>query len=692
MAVLEKMRGWGIVLSILVAVPLLMFVIDPSQVMQTIQSTSSKYDVGNINGKKVSYTEFQGEVDRYTKISEILSGGSAAGEQQQKQAREAAWQGLVDRNLFIKNARAAGINVGKDEMHDLINGESVSPVIAGLFSDPDGEFSNEAFMSFLEQKEMDESGRLAMLWNYLQTSINTNRYYEKYNALFTASGNQNALELNNMIADNNNTANVEFVMVPLTFGKDSTVVVSESEIKNYYNAHKDEMFKQKATRGVEYVVYEVTPSAEDIELENNRFATLWDEFSTTDNLRSFLQQYSDRAYSERWYKAGELNSVNRDIETFVTDNAAGTSPVIISGHTFYAARIIGQAQVPDTVYVRHIMLRADQGELADSILSVVKPANFTALAEKYSLDQTNQFNGEIGSLGAMTQNNVLPGFEGAFTAKIGQPFLATTEYGLHVVEVTKASAPVAKKQVAIFEKETIPSSATHNETYNKASRLAALAAGKLENYKAAVDSIGAYSHALTINESTESYGAISRAKEVTRWAFDNKAGKVSNVITVDNKYFFVVAINEALKEGYTPLNKVSSDISNRLYAEKYAEAKAAEIAKEIEGLQDLEAIAEKLETSVSTQNDVAFSAMSSRSLDPKFVGAIASAKDGVICGPVAGSYGVYIFKVTERNTGAYYTEDDARAYQRQLSAYTTQMILPTMMDEADVKDNRARFY
>ena len=48
MAVLEKLRGWGIVLSILVALPLLLFIIDPSQIIQTVQSVSSKYDVGKI--------------------------------------------------------------------------------------------------------------------------------------------------------------------------------------------------------------------------------------------------------------------------------------------------------------------------------------------------------------------------------------------------------------------------------------------------------------------------------------------------------------------------------------------------------------------------------------------------------------------------------------------------------------------
>ena len=685
------MRGWGIVLSILVAVPLLMFVIDPSQVMQTIQSTSSKYDVGKIGGQKVTYTEFQNDVDRFTKIGEVLGGG-VTGEQQQKQAREAAWQNLLDRNLFVKNARAAGINVGKDEMHDLINGEMVSPIIAGLFSDANGEFSNDAFLGFLEQVEMDESGRLGLVWNYLQNSVNTAQYYQKYNALFQASAYQNSLELNAMIAENNNTANVEFVMVPLSFVQDSTVVVSDRENKKFYNANKDRMFKQDASRTVEYVVYEVTPSEEDIEDQNNRFAALWDEFATTDNLRSFMQLNSDRSYSEHWYKAGELNSVARELEAYVADHTTGTSPVVMSGNTLYAARIVASAQVPDSVQVRHIMLRADQKALADSILSVVKPGNFAELAEKHSLDQSNRFNGEAGNLGWMTQNSLLPGFEAAFTAKAGKPFIANTEYGIHVVEVVKTTAPVAKKQVAIFEKEIVPSSATHNTTYNQASRLAALAAGKLANYTAAVDSMGVYSHSLTISEATESYGAISHAKEITRWAFDNKAGKVSNVITVDNKYFFVVAVKEAEKEGYAPLQKVAGDIKNRLYAEKYAAKRASEIASEIEGLTSLEEIAEKLGTSVSTQNDVAFSALSSRSLDPKFLGAIASAKDGEICGPVAGSYGVYVFRVTERNTGAYYTEDDARSYQRQLQSYTSQMILPIMMEEDGVKDNRARFY
>ena len=135
MAVLQKMRGWGIVLSILVALPLLLFIIDPQQIMQTVQSVSSKNDVGKIAGKAISYMDFQQDVDKFQTINEILTGNSTS-EEGQKQARDAAWQNLVDKNLFIPNAEKAGINVGHDEMIDLTTGDKPSPLIAntGIFT------------------------------------------------------------------------------------------------------------------------------------------------------------------------------------------------------------------------------------------------------------------------------------------------------------------------------------------------------------------------------------------------------------------------------------------------------------------------------------------------------------------------------------------------------------------------------
>ena len=696
MAVLEKLRGWGIVLSILVALPLLLFIIDPSQIIQTVQSVSSKYDVGKIGKKSVSYTDFQAEVDRFSRINELMSGTTSSSEQQQQQIRDAVWQRLVEENLFIKNCEAAGIHVGKDEIMDLTNGENISPVMASLFVDENGAFSSDQLRAFLQNVEDGDENAKA-IWAYLQEQIVTNQYYTKYNALFANSNVENALQVNKAIADNNTTADVDFVMVPFTYATDSTVVVSDKEIKDFYDNHK-KFFEQKASRDIEYVVFQVVPSAEDIAAANDEFVKLYEDFTTTDNVRAFLQRNSDRQWSDQWYKAGDLRSVNADIDTFVSENNEGTSPVFSANNTLYAGRILASATMPETVTVRHMMFQPNEDgqHLADSLLGELKKgADFTALATEFSLDRGSQADGEFGKIGEISQATVsyLPtGFNAIFDAKVGQPFILQSNIATHIVEVTEAGAPALFKQVAVFEKEILSSKETFNKFYNDANRVATLAGGKYANYRAACDSIGTYSHSQTITEATDSYGAINHAKEVTRWAFDNKPGKVSNIITVDNNYFFVVAVTGAHKEGIAPVNEVAEQIKNQLYSEKYAEKRQSEVAEQIAGMTDLEAIAEKLGTSVSTQNDVAFASMGARSLDPKFVGAIAAAPEGQISGPVAGSYGVYVFKVNGRETGSFYTESDAKNANAQILNYAAQMILPVMMDDADVKDNRARFF
>ena len=695
MAALETIRTkFGIGASLIIAFGLLLFLVNPSDIIQTVQSASSKYDVGKINGKSVSYQDFESEVKQFSDVREMLTGQSASSEQAQRQTRDMAWNNLVDRYLVIPTIEDAGIRVGQQEQIDMFVGDNVSPVLSGMgiFNDENGAFSASAVRDFMENVQEDESGRGILLRNYLQNAVRSNRFNEKYVGLFNAASYVNSVESRRAIAENNTTAQVSFVMSPNTyFPQDSTVVVSKADIQKFYDAHK-ENFRQKATRDIEYVVYEVKPSPKDVAAQNDEFVTLYDEFASTDNVRAFLQRNSDRQWSDNWYKGGDLRTVNRDVDTFVAENNAGVSPVYQSGTTFFAARIMELANVPDSVYVRHIMLQgANARQTADSLLTVVNKNNFAILAMQYSADKGNSYDGEQGNLGWMTQNAMIPGFESVLTAAVGKPYIVNTQYGTHIVEVTKTTKPVAKKKVAILEKATLPSKETYADTYNKANILAVRAAGKYANYKAACDSTGTYSRSLTINEGTDSYGAIGHAKEVTRWAFDNKPGKASGIITVDNNYFFVVAVKAAHKEGYAKLEEVSENIKNQLYREQYAAKRCQDVAGEIAGLTSLEAIAEKLGTTVSTLSDVTFSTNSAPSTEPAFVGAVAAAKEGVLSGPVAGVMGTYVFQVNGREVGSYYTEDDAKSAQARLDSYHAQMLLP-LMTEKNVDDNRARFY
>ena len=695
MAALETIRTkFGIGASLIIAFGLLLFLVNPSDIIQTIQSASTKYDVGNINGKRITYTDFDQKVKEFSEVREMLTGSSASSEEAQRQTRETAWQNLVDEYLVIPTIEKAGVRVGQQEQTDLFIGETPSPVLAslGIFNDENGNYSTSAVRDFMDNVAADESGRGRLLRNYLVNAVRSTRFNEKYNSLFLASSYVNSLEQQRAIAENNTTADVSFVMAPNTyFPQDSAIVVSSAEIKKYYNAHK-ENYKQDATRDIEYVVYEVKPSAADIAAQNEEFVSLYDEFASADNVRAFLQRNSDRQWSDTWYKDGDLRSVNSDVDAFVAANKDGVSPVFQNGETFYAARIMESANVPDSVYVRHMMFQgADARHMADSLMGVLKKGNFAALATLYSLDKGNAADGEQGNIGWMSQRMMIPGFESVLTAKIGQPYVITTQYGTHIVEVTKATQPLLKKKVAVFEKATLPSKETYASVYNQANVLAVRAAGKYENYKAACDSTGTYSRSLTVREGTDSYGAIGHAKEVTRWAFDHKPGKASGIITVDNNYFFIVAVKGAHKEGYSPVEEVSESIKSQLYREKYSVARRDEVAAQIEGLSSLEEIAEKLGATVSTLSDVTFSTNSAATTEPAFVGAVAAAKEGVISGPVAGIMGTYVFQVNGRETGSYYTEDDAKAYQSRIENYHGQMLLPLLMDKS-VKDNRARFY
>jgi peptidyl-prolyl cis-trans isomerase D len=655
MAVLETIRvKFGIVITVLIAVALLSFIIDPSTLQSVTASMSSKYDVGEINGKSISYNDFQEEVDKYTTLTELMSGSSVQNEQQQISIRNTAWQSLVDKYLFIKNAKAAGLAVGDEEMLSIISGEMESPLITQnpAFFGEDGTFSKDMLLQFISSIDSDPSGRMRLYWDNLQNTALTQQFYAKYLSLFSQSNIVNKLQLTDQLAGNNNTFNVEFVMVPFGYAKDTTVVVSNSEIKKYYESHK-KFYKQRAGRDIEYVVFEVKPSASDIAAANDAIVKVYDEFRTTQNMKSFLLANSDRKFDNAWYKAGELNTVSKKVNDFVFGNNNGVSGIIEDNDTFYAVKVLASANVPEQVEVKY------------------------AQSEELLADAQPEWISQI------------PGFEDLMTASVGSKL---TINGM-VFQVLDKKDVVAKKRVAILEKNAVASKETVNGYYSKANTLATMSAGKYESFRAALDSLGLYAHPVSkMAEGTNRLGAVEGTKEIARWAFEAKKGAVSSIFTINNNYFVVAAMTGIYEEGYTDLNEVSASIRNILYNEKAAEKKVAEIKASIEGLADLDAVAEKLGVTKSTKDGVAFSSFSSQGLDPKFIGAAYASEDNVVCGPVAGNNGVYVYKVTGRETQDFYTEESAQQHSAQRAQYATQMVVPVMMDDVDVTDNRARFY
>lgn len=697
MAVLEKIRvKLGVLITVLIGVALLSFIIDVDTFRSAISLFSSKYDVGRMNGKKISYQDYQKEIDYFTNIYQLTSGGRSMDEQTQQSVNNSAWQKLMTEKVFFPAIKEAGISVGSDEMIDLTQGREISPVLMNdpTFSDEVGNFSRAYLINFLQSIPQDVSGTASTYWNYTEENIYNQQMISKYISLFSASNYINPVEFVRGVQENNITSSVDFVLQPFGFQLDSTIIVSNNEIESYYKKHIDQ-FQQITSRDIDFVVYEVVPSQDDFAMTRGQMDQQLPEFYTTTNLKNFLARNSDTPLGNYYFKEEELDQYDERLGEFAfrTKNPEALRPFLhTEDNTFIGARIYDTKMMSDSAYVQHIMLPVTEEAKLDSLLREInKGESLTRLAAEYSYD-TNP-NLEPGEIGWMTQQQMVPGMDTVLTAPINKPFKLTTAYGVHIINVKERTKPIKKVQMALYTKEVIASRKTFQDYYSQANDLALKCEGKIENFKkiTSEENIPVYP-AVNIVEGARQISRYSNMLEVSRWIYDSKVGDVSPIITVDNKYFFVVALTEARQEGNTPLALVRDQISYILKQEKSAEKMKEEVKNKIASLSSMEEIADALGTTVSHQPSIAFGSMNTQSLDPALIGAVAGANVGEISGPIAGNIGIYLFNVKEREEGGYYTEEDEKFRKRQITEYQVQQIPYIMQEIAKVKDWRGRFF
>ena len=241
MAVLEKIRvRMGAFITVLIAVALLSFVIDPTTLQSAMSMFSSKYDVGEIAGEGISYQEYQQKVDHFTQVYQMTSGSTSSDEQTQELINNTAWQNEVTERVLIPAIEKAGVTLGAEELYDLTQGANISPVLMqdASFVDENGQFSRTRVAQFVQSISQDQSGQLGMYWNYLEDNIVKSQKVEKYLSLLQHSMYMNPVELNRAIAENNVSYNVDFVVQPFGFSMDSTITVTDAEAKKYYEENK----------------------------------------------------------------------------------------------------------------------------------------------------------------------------------------------------------------------------------------------------------------------------------------------------------------------------------------------------------------------------------------------------------------------------------------------------------------------
>ena len=230
---------------------------------------------------------------------------------------ESAWQNLISEWYVVPQMQKAGIRVGDDELVDLSQGKEISPILQQdpIFLDASGQFSRTKLLDFIHAIPGDASGNLAAYWSFLQQNMTSQQYFAKYTSLIAGSDILTPVELRRQIEENNTSSDAEFVLVPFGFQRDTTIKVSDKEVHDYYNAHK-ENYRQTASRDVEFVAYEVVPSEADIKAAEEEINSLYGEFSTTGNLKSFLSINSDTPLQDYYYKEGELAAQFPEVDEF----------------------------------------------------------------------------------------------------------------------------------------------------------------------------------------------------------------------------------------------------------------------------------------------------------------------------------------------------------------------------------------
>ena len=270
MAVLETIRvKFGILITVLIAVALLSFIIDPSSLsLFSSNPEAQETEVVSINGKKITYTEFNNQYRMYTDAYPFEMYEAAMRQQNPDMSTEdlkelyynefrtRALNDFLMANHYVPKAKAAGFNVSDEEMYQLLSGQLFSSVIYS-------EFGGQMTPELLVQIEANPN---QAFWENMKKTVEDERYLTKYTETFTKSFFSNSLLLEESIKNSNNVFNVEFVMVPFDVAGDTSIVVAEQDVINYYEAHKD-LFKTVETRVLDYVVVDVNAETEDAEYE-----------------------------------------------------------------------------------------------------------------------------------------------------------------------------------------------------------------------------------------------------------------------------------------------------------------------------------------------------------------------------------------------------------------------------------------
>jgi len=418
MAILNKIRQKTAVLILVIALALFAFILSSLFDNKDALFNKSPNVVATINGKDIMAAPFSQKVE----LQQQRMGANAT----QMQAVNAVYEQEVRAAVMDKQYETLGMTVQGDQMRELLK--------TNLASNP--EFLNEAGL-FDEAKlntyianRKETSPESYQAWLDFEKSLENNalqaNYFNMVKAGSTATLAEGALEHKLQ----SEKVNIKYVQIPFKSIADSTIQVSESEIKTYMNNNK-KMFEEDATRNIQYVFFKEEASAQDeqdFQDQLNKLLRVNEadaeaSLITTKNIKAFVNEHSDNAqYSNAYAFKSSLPSTVADSIINLKDGAV-YGPYKDAGY-YKLTKLVERAKLPDSAKTRHILIpflglsnatadakpEAEAKTFADSLLTVLKSnkSKFGQFVTDYSSDQGSKENG--GKYDWFPYNRMVPEF------------------------------------------------------------------------------------------------------------------------------------------------------------------------------------------------------------------------------------------------------------------------------------------
>jgi peptidyl-prolyl cis-trans isomerase D len=637
----DKYARWAV---IAIALALTGFILmDAFTGRSRLFSGGNSTTLGKVNGKSIDETEFEKKVQMQEQNEQQRKGTSSLGESDRQQIISELWKQEVDQLLLKNEFDRLGLAVGKKERTDMLYGPEPHQIAKQYLGNPQtGEYDPNNAQQIVNSVRRGKDKAQKEQLNLLLTTMDNARLTEKYTSLVAGTIHYPKWLLEKQNADNSLMARISYVNIPASLVPDNAkeVAVSDKEIADFINKHKDIYKTEDELRTIEYVLFSAAPTAADsaaslkqVESLNEKFAAL----SDSAGIKTFLASQSDLPYSEAYFPKSMIEVPAKD-SIFKLSKGAVYGPYL-DKDDYVLAKLIDVKTLPDSVFCRHILMRTSgEGGLPDSvaekrldsaIAAINAGASFTNVMKQVSMDQAANSQDSLGIMKFSSQQiQDAERFDQDFGKYIlfegtnGQRKKVKTKFGYHYIEIVDQKNIEPHYKIAYLAKKIEASDETERNAENSSLQFAGESRDKKSfetNFEKNLKAKG-YQKLFAPDISSHAYEipGVGVSRKFIKQVFDADKGDVLQPERVGDSYV-VAVVTEVNKPG--PISVATA----RRYVEPVLrnQKKAAVLKKRIGKITTIETVASAMGQPVQTADSLRFSGQGNNSIsnESKVVGA-----------------------------------------------------------------------